>query len=279
MSAARDALTIRPLESAADLHACVALQDETWGPGFSERVPYAVLWFTRRIGGILIGAFDGDALIGFVFGITGWRDGRPLHWSDMLAVRATTRDRGIGIRLKQAQRSALLADGVADVHWTFDPLQSRNAYLNFERLGIVTRTYLRDVYATSDSPLHHGIGTDRLLAEWRLNDARVQQLADGARPAPPRLDELPAVNPVQARGALPACARPDLAIDASEVALLIPVDIDRVRREDLELAREWRATTRAAFEAYLGQGFVATRYVRRDERVGAYVLARTRLDA
>src|SRR5690606_22551383 len=102
VSAARDALTIRPLESAADLHACVALQDETWGPGFSERVPYAVLWFTRRIGGILIGAFDGDALIGFVFGITGWRDGRPLHWSDMLAVRATTRDRGIGIRLKQA---------------------------------------------------------------------------------------------------------------------------------------------------------------------------------
>src|SRR5690606_28460617 len=121
------------------------------------------------------------------------RDGRPLHWSDMLAVRATTRDRGIGIRLKQAQRSALLADGVADVHWTFDPLQSRNAYLNFERLGIVTRTYLRDVYATSDSPPHRGVGTDRLLAEWRRNGARVQQLAGGARPAPPQLDALPAV--------------------------------------------------------------------------------------
>lgn len=151
MPTAADALSIRPLETPDELRACLALQDATWGPAFSERVPYAVLWFTRRIGGVLIGAFDAHGLAGFVFGVTGWRDGRPVHWSDMLAVRKDVRDRGVGLQLKRAQRDALLAAGVRLAQWTFEPLESRNAYLNLVRLGGITRTYERDVYGESDS--------------------------------------------------------------------------------------------------------------------------------
>ncbi|MGH7445205.1 MAG: GNAT family N-acetyltransferase, partial [Longimicrobiales bacterium] len=147
-------MTIRPLVTAADLRACVALQEATWGQGFAERVPYAVLWFSRRIGGVLLGAFDGDTLLGFVFGMTGWRESRPLHWSDMLAVRADARDRGIGMQLKRAQRALLIERGVQEANWTFDPLESRNAHLNFARLGVIAREYIRDVYGDSDSPLH-----------------------------------------------------------------------------------------------------------------------------
>ncbi|NLG62324.1 MAG: GNAT family N-acetyltransferase [Candidatus Cloacimonetes bacterium] len=274
MRSAEDALTIRPLETPDDLRACVRLQEETWGPGFSEKVPYAVLWFTRRIGGVLIGAFDGDELVGYVFGVTGWRDRRPVHWSDMLAVRRDIRDRGIGLQLKRAQRAALLEAGVTLAQWTFEPLESRNAYLNLVRLGGVARTYERDVYGYSDSPLHGVIGTDRLIIDWHLDSPRVEGRLAGARATPPDAASLPAVNMVEIRDGIPVCTAVDIDRTDDAVALLIPADIARVRDRDADVARGWRACTRSAFEAYLARGYVVTELIRRDEQVSAYVLQR-----
>lgn len=268
------ALTIRPLDSPAELRACLALQDATWGAGFSERVPYAVLWFTRRIGGVLLGAFDGTELVGFVFGVTGWRDGRPVHWSDMLAVRSDQRDRGIGVQLKAAQRQALLAAGVQRAQWTFDPLESRNAYVNLARLGAIAREYVRDVYGESDSPLHSLIGTDRLIAEWPLASARVEHRLAASHPPRFRLDTLPAVNQVTIESGIPVCGAVDTSHAGEALALLVPASIQRVKDADAHAARTWRACTRAAFEAYFHRGYVATEVVRMDERLSGYVLER-----
>ena len=274
MRTAEDALTIRPLETAEELHACVALQEATWGPGFSEKVPFAVLWFTRRIGGILIGAFDGDDLVGYVFGVTGWRNRRPVHWSDMLAVRSDLRDQGIGMRLKQAQRDALLAEGVTLAQWTFEPLESRNAYVNLMRLGAVARTYERDVYGDSDSPLHGVIGTDRFIVDWHLDSDRVARRLSGGRPAHVDVTTMPVVNEIEQRNGVPFCIGVDTGRTDEVVALLIPADIGRVRDADAYAARTWRECTRTALEAYLGRGYVVTALVRRDEQVSSYVLER-----
>ncbi len=277
MSTGRDAVAIRPLTSAADLRACVALQDATWGPRFSERVPYAVLWFSLRIGGVLLGAFRRDDLIGFVYGMTGYQDGRPLHWSDMLAVRADARDHGLGVQLKAAQRRVLLERGVPVANWTFDPLESRNGHVNFTRLGALSREYIRDVYGDSDSPLHVGIGTDRLVVEWPLASERVAQRLEGtgAEAATPHdLSALPVINRVRMSDGVPHCDDPDLTLDAPRVGLLIPASIQDVKLHAPELARDWRTCTRAAFEAYLGGGYVVSELVRRDGQVSSYILER-----
>lgn len=266
-------MIIRPLQTAAELRACVALQESTWGPGFSERVPYAVLWFSRRIGGVLLGAFDGAELVGFVFGLTGLRDGRPLHWSDMLAVRSDARDRGIGVQLKLAQREALLQSGVPEAHWTFDPLESRNAYLNLCRLGVIAREYVRDVYGASDSPLHGVIGTDRLVAEWHVESPRVEHRVRHA-PRAGAARDAPAVNHVAIRGGVPCCGAISTALDDPTLALLIPASIQDVKTHDVAAARAWRSATREAFEHYLQQGYVATELVRRTPQVSAYLLER-----
>jgi predicted GNAT superfamily acetyltransferase len=267
---------IRSLDREADYNACVELQEITWGPGFSERVPPVVLRTAQRLGGVVAGAFSREGrLDGFVFGMTGWRDGAPLHWSDMLAVRPGARDRGIGEALKRYQREVLLGRGVTDVEWTFEPLESRNAHVNFGRLGVVSRQYVRDFYGASDSPMHAGLGTDRLVVHWRLDDRRVEDRLAG-RSAPPAMRDVmdvPLINPVMKVDGLLACddARTDLA--GNRLLLAIPADLGPIRAADPVLVTRWRAVVRSAFETYLPLGWQVVDVVRAGEW-SAYLLER-----
>ena len=198
-------------------------------------------------GGIASGAFARDGtLLGFVFGMTGVRDGRLIHWSDMLAVHPDARGLGLAIDLKRHQRDLLLERGIDTVFWTFDPLEARNAHINFRRLGIVAREYMRDVYANSGSDLHAGIGTDRLLAEWRIASPRVAARLEGGVPARPPADA---------------------------VRIGVPLDIQRLKQERLDAAQEQRNLTRAAFEDYLGRGWIVADAERQNDRLD-YVLVR-----
>ena len=277
-------LVIRPLEGLAEREACVALQERIWGAGFADRVPASVLMIALETGGVASGAFLDGRLVGFVFGITGVRDARRVHWSDMLAVEPDVRGRGIGYRLKAHQRELLLGRGVDTVRWTFDPLEARNAHLNLRRLGAVVREYRRDVYGHSSSPLHAGIGTDRLVAEWPIASDRVARRLDrdggpgddapSDAPGPP--GATPVLNPPVIAG---STARPGPASsDATgpSVRIAIPADIQALKRADPEAAREWRTTVRAAFEAALEQGYAAVDADREagPEGVVCYVLAR-----
>ncbi|MGH7477871.1 MAG: hypothetical protein ACRELD_16530, partial [Longimicrobiales bacterium] len=178
-----DSIHIRALTSLDDFKQCVRLQKQTWGEDCSEIVPVSLLRSTPRMGGVIAGAFD-DAgrMVGMVFGLTGLSDGTLVHWSDMLAVRPGLRDRGIGERLKRYQRDVLLPTGVRRIDWTFDPLESRNAYLNFRRLGVIAAEYLVDYYGATDSPLHEGLPTDRVVANWHIRSRRVTERL-GRRPS------------------------------------------------------------------------------------------------
>jgi predicted GNAT superfamily acetyltransferase len=163
-------ITIRHLRSSEELDACVELQRAIWGRAFSEAVPRTILLIAGKLGGIVAGAFDGERLVGFVFGLTGLRDGRLAHWSDMLAVDPTCRDRGIGGQLKTFQREAVLALGVTEMYWTYDPLVARNAHFNINRLGAEVVEYVTDMYGTTGSALHGDIPTDRFVVRWRLTE-------------------------------------------------------------------------------------------------------------
>jgi predicted GNAT superfamily acetyltransferase len=242
-------VTIRDLKTQAELQACVALQRDTWGANFSEVVPVAMLQVVQYIGGIAAGAFDArDELVGFVFGISGIEHSArglvPVHWSDMLAVRKEVRNRGIGEQLKRYQRDALLAFGVEKIYWTFDPLDAKNAYVNFVRLGVIAREYRQDMYGETASPLHEGIGTDRLIAIWPIATNRVEERLAKIR----RLPESRHV------------ARVD-----------VPTDIHEINAREPGVAQQWRARTRAAFQELLGQGYVVVDFVR-EATHGSYLL-------
>jgi predicted GNAT superfamily acetyltransferase len=176
------AITIRPCHSIQEFEQMVELEFQVWG--FRERdvVPSQMYVVAAKTGGQVLGAFAADRMAGFLLAYAGIRDGRPYLHSHMAAVLPEFRDFGIGRRLKLAQRDDALARGIPLVEWTFDPLQTKNAYFNICRLGAVVRRYLLDVYGATSSPLHAGLPTDRLVAEWHLRSDRVKAILGGFEP-------------------------------------------------------------------------------------------------
>ena len=176
------AVTIRSCQSIAEFEEMVELEFQVWG--FRERdvVPSQMYVVAHKIGGQVLGAFVGGKIAGFVLAYPGIRDGRPYLHSHMAAVLAEFRDLGIGRQLKLAQREDALARGISLIEWTFDPLQTRNAHFNICRLGTIARRYIPDVYGATTSPLHAGLPTDRLVAEWHLTSERVVDILGGKEP-------------------------------------------------------------------------------------------------
>ena len=269
-------LTIRPFSALGEYEACADFQEEVWGAGFSERVSAAILMVANRIGGLAAGAFDDKGRIqGFVFGLTGVEEGNLVHWSDMLAVREGLRDQGLGTRLKHYQRDVLLTRGIRRMRWTFAPLQSRNAYVNFAKLGITSKEYIRDMYGDTGSPLHRGVGTDRLVAHWQMDSERVTGRISGE-------GVVPSLSDVQGLGrAVPARSGssrfmpgdPNLTLEDPSVLISIPGEIDRLTKEDMKLAVDWRQATRAAFLHYFSRGYEATELIPTGQ-LSHYVLSR-----
>lgn len=271
-------LLLRPFASRAEYEACTAFQEEVWGEGFSERVSAAILMVANKIGGLSAGAFDEEGrLQGFVFGMTGVREGELVHWSDMLAVRSHLRDRGLGTRLKHYQREVLLARGIAVMHWTFDPLQSRNAHVNFRKLGIVAREYVPDMYGNTGSPLHGGLGTDRLVATWEMDSPRVQERLMGgeALPSVGSLEGMAWALREEGGGRFPRPGVPDSGLDSPEVCVSIPRDADGIMAGDPALAFHWREATREAFQGYLERGYEVRELIP-DRELSHYLLVRVR---
>ena len=243
-----DRVTIRPLETRAEHEACVALQRDIWGRDFLDVVPATILMVSQQVGGVASGAFDTDGrLVGFVFGISGVRNGVTAHWSNMLAVRPEARGFGLGRQLKLHQRELLLAVGVELVYWTFDPLVARNARLNLTTLGASPVEYVCNMYGDTGSRLHRGLDTDRLLVEWRLRDPAVEGRLVGT---PARLPAAAQEGPIVTVASTDAADDAPLP-DAPWVRVELPADIDQLKTDAPELAGRWQLGLRRAFTSYL----------------------------
>jgi predicted GNAT superfamily acetyltransferase len=179
----QDNLLIRMCDGPEEFETCVEIQREVWGFKDEEIVPSRLFVVARKIGGQAIGAFDGDRMVAFALGIPGNRNGHSYMHSHMLAVRPEYRNAGLGRRVKLFQRDDALSKGIELIEWTFDPLEIKNAYLNIEKLGAITRRYTINQYGNVSSPLQGGLPTDRLTAEWWLKSKRVEALlANGKIP-------------------------------------------------------------------------------------------------
>ncbi|MFQ5778269.1 MAG: GNAT family N-acetyltransferase [Terriglobia bacterium] len=237
------AVEIRPCTRLEDFQRCVELQKIIWGFEDIDLVPLRMFVVADKIGGQVFGAYDGATMIGFVLALPGYRHGRPYFHSHMAAVLPDYQRQGLGRRLKLRQREGALARGVELVEWTFDPLELGNAYFNLERLGVIVRRYVRNQYGVTSSPVHGGLPTDRLVAEWWVATPRVRAVVAGERVQH---------NPQAERIAVPAA-------------------IARLKQSDRTAAEKVQTTVRAGFEKWLGQGYAVTGYLL-EESGGTFLL-------
>jgi predicted GNAT superfamily acetyltransferase len=219
----------------------VELEFRVWGFGERDVVPSQMYVVASKIGGQILAAFVEHKMIGFVLAYPGIRNGAAYLHSHMAAVLPEFQDLGIGRKLKLAQRDDALARGIPLIEWTFDPLQSRNAYFNLCRLGVVARRYLVDVYGSTSSPLHAGLPTDRLVAEWYVASHRVKDILSGEAPR------------------------------QGDLLKRVSVDGREGSPEELLAAQH---TLREQFQRLFADGYTAT-WFERGQRGGAYVLERS----
>jgi predicted GNAT superfamily acetyltransferase len=295
-------LSIRDLKTIDDLSQLKAVEKEVWGMADEDSLPLTLAIALKAAGNIFVGAFvkleqkpeqekdkhkdsnnHKEQLVGFAFGFLGREHGQTTIHSHMLAVLDPYRHLDLGSRLKQAQRERALAQGIREMTWTYDPLQSRNAHFNFSKLGVVSDTYKIDFYGPETSSMLHRNGTDRLWVRWILNSRRVRdRIAAGPAGKNVRtetLDALKLLAPLVRFDPSGKPARADLseALARQRVSIEIPGDILEVERADMGLAREWRDATRWAFREALKAGFFVaefSRSIRGQQGPGAYLLQR-----
>jgi len=271
---------IRRASGRADYEACVLLQKAVWGLADIEVTSAIQLIATVHAGGALqLAETEAGEPVGFVYAFAGLRGGLPHLHSDMLAVVPEYQKRGVGVRLKWAQREEALSRGIGLITWTYDPMQARNANLNLRRLGATATEFLDDFYGVTTSALHHGMPTDRLLVHWELNSPRVKERLEAGEPprnepAPP----LPRVNEVKWQAGWPVSSAPRLDLQEPALLLEVPPDWDVLAKAAPRVAEDWHGKVRLAFTYYFGRGYVAADFSSSQEngrRRPLYVLRRT----
>ena len=265
-------ISYRDLTTLEEFAAVVQLERDIWGPAYDDVVPVPILAVSVHSGGILIGAFDGDRMVGFVYSLPAIKDGQPTQWSHMAGVLPEHQSAGLGYQLKLLQRERALNAGLDLVQWTYDPLQAMNAHLNFAKLGVVAEEYAINIYGMSASPLHGGNPTDRFVADWWIRKPRVAQRLAGPAPFAPVLTVEPALR-VQAAAKWFEPAAADLSIDAKRISVEIPTGFTQLLSAEPDLALAWRMATREVFTTYFGRGYHAAEFfLDRPSRKGAYLL-------
>jgi len=239
-----EGIAIRKCQALEEFHACVGLQREVWGEADLEIEPVTMFVVASLTGGQVLGAFDGETMVGYTLAVVGLRQGVIYLHSHQTAVRSAYRNRGVGRMLKLFQRDEALGRQIRLVEWTFDPLELKNAHFNLNRLGAISRRYIPNLYGVTTSPLHRGIETDRLVAEWRLDSPRV------------------------------IAAIQDLAPDASDApaAIELPAELEQWQQNDAPRVQAVQTRVREEFTKWFAREYAAIG-VRAGEKGQAYLLA------
>ena len=264
-------IIVRPLTTLADFRAAEELQRTVWPGSELDVVPLHLMITLARSGGLVLGAYHGERMVGFLLGFLGTDEGqqnRPAlarlkHCSHQVGVLPEYRGQNVGYQLKLAQRDFVAAQGVRLVTWTYDPLESRNARLNIAKLGAVCNAYLRDHYGEMADGLNTGMPSDRFQVDWWVTSPRVKERLFGQR-LPLVLDSFTSagaqiLNPARpGENGLPHPTDRVLALTGNLALIEIPADIQAIKASDRSLALAWRLQTRELFEAAFNAGYWVT---------------------
>ena len=268
-------ITIRHLETMDEIIATEEVQRATWTMADLDVIPAHALHAMQHNGAVLIGAFDGDRVVGFAFGVLGTEHNpnridqvaaaRLKMYSVIAGVLPEYQQHDIGYRLKMAQREYALSIGIRLITWTYDPLESLNARFNIGKLGAVCRHYLRNFHGDL-SGINTGLATDRFDVEWWVTQNRVSSRAE-RKWRPLKRDALMAGGAILVNEAtinedgLPEPPNDFLTRPSNLILVEIPSSIQTIKRADLGLAQRWRAHTREVFESLFASGYIVTDFV------------------
>jgi predicted GNAT superfamily acetyltransferase len=239
-------IQIRECTTIEEFDSCVALQREAFGLPDLEISPRRHLIVSRQVGGWTLAAFAAERMVGFVHYLVGVSpDDEIFGYSHMMSVARDYQNKGVGARLKWAQRERALAEGRTFIKWTWDPMQARNAHFNLNRLGVTVNSYIDNYYGTDyfADPTQAvenrpGLQSDRLYARWDLNSQRVVALAAGSQAS---IEVRPAAS------------------------VAIPADWSALVKRDPQRARDTQARVRAEFRKAFAEGLVCEGFERGDE--------------
>ncbi len=243
-------LDIRECTTIDEMTECVQLQREVFGLPECELSPVRHFVVTKNAGGFALGAFAGERLAGFVLSVPAYLRGERAFYSHMTGIRPEYQSSGIGAKLKWAQRTRSLAEGVKYIKWTFEPVKAKNAFFNLEKLGAVVSEFRENFYGTDYATAPEfrlGLASDRLFAEWHLESKKVTALAEGASYAEP---QPPTAN----------------IVIANDWLDLVAAEPETARAEQMRVRRE--------FQEAFGFGFVCRSFFRDEERP-AFLLYRS----
>lgn len=240
-------VTIRECVSTEDFQQCIELERAVWKDSDLGIMPIRLYMISRACNAPTIGAFDSTGkLVGFVHTSLALIGRNVIYHSHLAAVLEGLRHRDIGYRMKLAQRQRAIEAGIPLIIWTFDPLQSRNAYLNVSKLGAIIRRYEANYYGEGLSRVFgDGVPSDRVFAEWWLTSSHVESCLSGKKPHPPE----------------------------TRTTVVVPEDINSIYGSSAEDSLRWRLVVREEFQRELSRGLIVRGFERHPERKeGHYLL-------
>jgi len=246
------AINYRITDSLDDMRQAEYLQQAVWGMTPEDTLSATTMRWMIHIGGLLIGAWDKDTMVGFCVASVGKRDGKWVLWSDMAGVHPDYQGHGIGYDLKHHQRKWAQEEGFGEIRWTFDPMRRGNAFFNFHRLGATSRNYHHAFYGEMQDSINRGLPADRLEAIW--------QITDNPRPKPTIIQDSPLAVSVDDNSVSLK------QVDAEQVRIQIPYDLNTLKQNSPHLARQWQDAVREAFTYYFVNGYTAFDFHRENTR-------------
>jgi predicted GNAT superfamily acetyltransferase len=245
-----NAITYQIMKSTDDIEAVETLQMDVWGSSNNDVLNAPTMRWMIHIGGLLIGAWDGERLVGFSIGSPGKREGKWVFWSDMAGIHPEYQSRGIGYQLKMTQKAWVREQGYEEIRWTFDPMRQGNAYFNFCKLGVISSLYHHAFYGIMKDGINTGLNTDRLEAVWLTSEEQKKRL--------PLLSD--ALFAVKFDGKIVQTH----IIDAEQIYIEIPFHLDELKKTNLLLAMRWQDAIRKTFVNYFQLGYKTVDFVRKE---------------
>lgn len=218
-------------------------------------------------GGIMVGLYDEDYLIGFSYSFPGFQNGTIYLCSHMLGILPAYQSQGLGERLKNYQRDIAKQKGYDRMHWTFDPLETRNAYLNLSKLNGICHTYVENCYGEMKDGLNQGLPSDRFELHWHIKSPYVTKRET------PNMEQAEAINTIiWTEAGLPKFVlQEEPSLIAQTYTIDVPKDFQALKSADPNLALDWRLQTRTQFQRLFDAGYIAVRLIRY-ETYSQYVL-------
>jgi predicted GNAT superfamily acetyltransferase len=279
----KEPVKIRKIYDVRDLEKIVEIEKSAWGmPDYKETTPVHVLKAINENGGLIIGAYDKETMIGFSMGwIVGCGESQYFY-SHMTGVLEDKKYKNIGYQLKLYQREEVLKMGIKVIKWTFDPLQGLNLNFNLEKLGAIARIYKENYYGNIRDSINEGLDTDRFEAEWYISSNYVLNKLRSALKTP-SIEEL---TKKDINIALDRSIESNIEIpirknfDLKKIILIaIPREISKIKNFDKNIANLWRSYTREAYKFYLSNGYIAVGFAKNKEKYGYVVLLKTDLNS